>query len=233
MKRQFLLAIVVLLLISFPHIAFADSETTSVANFFWFIVIIIIFTVFIAILLKLVSLIDRRDKIATELGTLGKVFVGKYLVGLPNSDDPSDSVECAVNEDNFIFIGDYGKELGRIPRDLINQIFVDDKSQISQRLTVTRMLVLGIFSLAAPKQTKYKEYCLVIDWDDVTGVRHNSIFEFSGNNCETLAIRAANTLIKYIKPKATIIKAGEKKCRYCAEIVKKEAIVCRYCGRDL
>ncbi len=126
-----------------------------------------------------------------------------------------------------------GKVFGRVPRDSINEIYFDDKTQISSRITVTRILALGIFSLAAPKEQRNKIYCLVIDWEDNKGVRQNTLFEFRGENANTNASAVASRFNKYIKPKRSKLKLDEKKCPFCAEVIKSEAVICRFCKSQL
>ena len=139
---------------------------------------------------------------SSELGAVATVSVDKYLAGLPSGNAAVSSVVCAVTEDEFVFLAEFGRELGRIPRDRITQVLVEDKSRVTQRLTVPRMLALGVFSLAYPKKEKQEEYCLVIDWSDGKGIRHNSVFEFTGPLCNNRANSAANKLLMYAKPRA-------------------------------
>lgn len=193
----------------------------------------------IAIVVAIINSIARsasKKKKSEELGAIEKIPMGKYLIGLPKSIEPKNNVDCAITDDHFVFIAGFGEELGRIQRDSINQIIFSDKSQITQRITATRILALGIFSLAVPKEKKQKEFYIVIDWDDDNNEKQNTIFEFSETTdirAENLAIKASNTLSQYKKSKAHRLKSDEKKCPYCAEIIKIEAKKCRYCGSEL
>jgi hypothetical protein len=82
--------------------------------------------------------------------------VGKYVLGLEGCNKPTEKVECVVTPGDLVFAKLNGTELGRVPRNRISEVVVDDKSQITQRLTATRMVLLGMFALAAPKGKKIR-----------------------------------------------------------------------------
>jgi hypothetical protein len=114
----------------------------------------------------------------------GHFSVSKYLVGLEASNYPTERVECVVTSEEFVFAKLNGTELGRVPRTGISEVLVDDKSQLTQRLTATRMVALGVFALAVPKAKKINEWCVAVKWNDSRGLPRAAVFEFTGSNCE-------------------------------------------------
>ena len=135
--------------------------------------------------------------------------IGKYLTGLDHAKE-EEFVNCKITDHHFVFIkGFFRKELGKIPRDSINQIIVEDRSKITQRLTMPRLLALGPFAFAFPKKQEHTSYYLLIDWEDEKGIRHNTIFEFKKVK---EANRARNNILKFLKPRETSLKPDEKKC---------------------
>lgn len=140
-----------------------------------FIGILVVFFIIIGIVVLVIKGKEEAAKIK-ELGSEKSYPFGKYLYGLKEN-QPKDLIQCAETDADFVFI-EGSTELGSIPVSSINNILVEDKSQVTSRFTATRIATLGIFALAAKKKKTTPSYYLTIEWK--TGnLTNNAIFEFA------------------------------------------------------
>lgn len=83
---------------------------------------------------------------------------------------------------------------GYIPIQSILNISIEDKSTIEKRVTVGRLLLVGIFALAWRKKDVKNSVFLIIEWQGGT-FTHETIFEFGSNNAFQSANIIKNKLI--------------------------------------
>jgi hypothetical protein len=147
----------------------------------------------------ILSLLNKGKKTNAEETSKEKELterfgMSRYLGGLPGADNQAPLSSCAVTEEDFVFVrGSRGAEIGRIPRDSINNVIVDDKAQAAQQLSAQEGVCLGKIS-SSKKDTSH---CLVLRWENSDGKKHATVFEFAER---ALADTAAQELKKWMKP---------------------------------
>jgi len=176
-----------------------DFHTTWL---FWFLIAMLIIT-FIITGISAESNIKKKNERLRKAGiNPNAVFsVGKYVGGHPNIDKTiekcsiykrtEDVVICEVGQNYF------PTPKSRIPINSIKNIQVEDASSIEKKITLGRVLLVGVFALAWRKNKKDEHAFVTIDWDDGK-FDHSTVFAFDGKNAMQNANTARNNLIKMV-----------------------------------
>lgn len=132
------------------------------------------------------------------------LFSAAYLCGHPKIDAPQDSVSVLLSGAEFEiwrlpsgFDGFDPEHLGAIPAlGLINAL-VEDQTTVEHRVTVGRMLAVGLFALAWRKQKKTESAYLTLEWSDGR-FQHEAVFAFTGAGAMQAANTARNAVLRVV-----------------------------------
>jgi hypothetical protein len=160
-------------------------------------------------------------------------FAGSYVGGHPDIDNhiprcaiyPKDGSIIIFNQTTII---DIPKKIGSIDYESVIDITVEDSSSIEKKVTLGRVLLVGIFALAWRKKKKNELYFLSINWK-TDRFEHSTLFSFEGKDAMSNANKLRNKLINLIsltpqtdqKPVEKPVENVEKKISTEEEIEKK------------
>jgi hypothetical protein len=144
---------------------------------------------------------SRKKAFVDQFDPSRRVPVGKYVTGFEDIRQSLFTTECLVGESYFVFISYGGAELGRIPRDGVNRISVDDRHEMAEPATIMTRVTRLISSLMALVGGKENRRYLLIDWNSTEGARQITLFEFTGSSAHDDAYTAVNSLYRYLKPR--------------------------------
>lgn len=166
------------------------------------------FLIILAVLIAIVVIAGitsskKRNEALSNLGINNEDLLraGKYTTGHPDIDKPIDRTEFLISDSELKIyaIKDTAPSyVASIPFDKIKNIIVEDESTVRRRVTVARLLTVGIFAFALKKKKVDKLFYLIFEWNDGR-FDHETIFEFTGSILQGDPNTLRNKIIKAIK----------------------------------
>jgi hypothetical protein len=224
MKRLFFLIVYALILIftsctkevydvdGFGNISHKEVPT----DFGWILIIFVVVSVIIAILYHTTGWKEANEKAneklkAKKLKEYGVTSlsviqdIGKYVGGHPKRNDMIEYCSWYKKEDELIFLQKkdkyelYPSLAMRITISTIKDIVLEDASTMDRRITLGRVLLIGIFALAWRKNKKNEMAFVVIEWNDGK-FNHSTTFAYEGKDAMQRANTDRNRLINTVNP---------------------------------
>ena len=203
MKRKYILLLPLVLLMS--SCVIKDNGDLGFAS--WVIYAVVGFVIFFIILI--ISSSKEEKKTKENLSKQGLSLssfkeVGMYVGGHPKYSRDVGSVSVKDEKAKVSF---YKREtpismpqhIFDISKSSIKAITVEDSSSIEKKITLGRVVLVGIFALAWRKKKKNEVAFLVIEWNDGR-FDHATTFVFETKNAMQKSNAARNRLIAIIHP---------------------------------
>jgi len=185
---------------------FDDKGEPHIADWFW-LLLVAIFVLFIVSLVNSIRNTEKTNKSLSNKGINFNNFIdcGTYIAGHPSLNDGFNSChvlpkDCSLKLYHRPFISDMPTFKAEIPFDKIKDISIEDSSTIEKKITLGRVLLVGVFALAWKKNKKKNHAYLSIDWYDGR-FNHSTLFSFEDENAMSSANKARNSLINSLPKK--------------------------------
>jgi len=155
--------------------------------FYLFIGLVLLSACLVAFIKISVARTNKRNLASIGITSGAVIAAGKYVAGHPGLDHPFPMASLAV-KDHQLLILDTGFEKAQISSGQITGITAEDATTVERKISVARLVTLGLFAFAFPTHKKNELAYLTVQWNDGR-FSHETYFELAGQ----LAVQTANT----------------------------------------
>ena len=202
MKKLFLVAVMAVVFSSCIFLEFDDNyEVVGVANWVWWALLIGV-VLFVIFGISGSKELKRTESKLAESGKRLQDFkrIGNYVGGHPDINETINNIVISEDEQDLGLyeqksVFDMPNYIAKIPIKAVTDIQIEDASSIDKKITLGRVLLVGVFALAWRKNKKIEHSFVTITWKDGQ-FEHQTIFSFEGKEAITKANTARNEIIK-------------------------------------